>query len=600
MRTTLLPMARGLVLGLVGVLAAFGLSGCAGSKPTPQPAHDVVEILSKLSPEQRKMLAKDAFLEALWLDLQGQGLMAMDLLQEAAWSDPDDRWLQFALAEKLREFRRSPEAFALVRRALTLPGEETPEQWGLAAGLWLESGGKDSAREAWKRMLALDPEAREALIGLASLAEARGDLPEAARFYSRLADQYGQNGAALTNRSVNLWVRAGYLDSATTILERRWQSWKTPDDGANLARLLATRGLVDSAVGIYDSLAEVPESEPLSWRLLAARTLMLSGRPDAAKVRLQALSIQGFVEAQLTLGALLIDLDSSEAARPYFEPHANDPVHGAIACHYLGLIAVRADRLDTARTWFDLSLAKDPKRPDTWSRRGLLELDAGQPDSAARIFEKMAKLWPGSAQARWLLGHALVRQAETTTKRPNWLALDSTQEPEVVALRKRALGVFDTALALDPNHPRARFERAALLERLGRRKASMEAFRSLIQADSTNAVAANYLAYMLAEDSLDIPQADRLVELALSADSTSPAYLDTRAWIRYRQGRFVEALLDVENAIAQGEDDPVVLEHRAAILDRTGSILERRAAWKAVLDKAPDHPRAKAALEALP
>lgn len=448
-------------------------------------------------------------------------------------------------------------------------------------------------------MLALDPDAREALIGLASLAESRGELPEAAQYYSRLADHYGQNGSALTNRSVNLWVRAGFLDSATTLLDRRWKTWKSPDDGANLARLLATRGLVDSAVGIYDSLAEVPESEPMSWRLLAARTLMLSGRPEAARMRLLALSVQGFVEAHLTLGALLIDMDSSEAARPYFEPHANDPVHGAIASHYLGLIALRADRMDTARIWFDLSLGKDPKRPDTWSRRGLLELDAGQPDSAARIFAKMVKLWPGSAQARWLLGHALVRQAESLSKRPSWQSADSTQEPEVVALRRRALSVFDTALVLDPVHPRARFERAALLERLARRKSSIEAFRSLVAADSTNAIAANYLAYMLAEDSLDLPEAERLVEIALSADSTSTAYLDTRAWIRYRQGRFPEALQDVEKAISLGEDDPVVLEHRAMILDRLGSPDARRAAWQALLDQVPEHPRARAALEAI-
>lgn len=590
--------ARGFFLGLFGVLLAIGFAGCAGNRPPPAP--DPAEILSRLSPEQRQMLAKDAFLEALWLDLQGQGLMAMDLLQEAAWSDPNDRWLQFALAEKLREFRRSPEAFALVRRALTLPGEETPEQWGLAAGLWLEAGAKDSARVAWKRMLDLDPEAREALIGLASLAESRGELPEAARFYSRLAEQYGQNGAALANRAVNLWVRSGFLDSATAVLERRWLAWKTPDDGANLARLLATRGLVDSSIAVYDSLAETPDSEPMAWRLLAARTLMLSGRPLAAKARLEALSVQGFVEARLTLGALLIDLDSSEAAKPYFEPHANDPAHGAIACHYLGLVALRAEQLDSARVWFDLSLAKDPKRPDTWSRRGLLEMDVGRPDSAARVFEKMVRLWPGSAQARWLLGHSLVRQAETLSRRPSWLSVDSTAEPEVTALRRQALHVFDTASTLDPVHPRARFERAAVLERLGRRSQSIAAFRTLVAADSGNAMAANYLAYMLAEDSLDLSQADRLVELALSADSASPAYLDTRSWIRYRQGRFAEALLDVEKSIALGEDDPVVLEHRALILDRLGPASARRAAWQALLLKAPDHPRARAALESIP
>lgn len=581
------------------LVTAALLASCAGTRPAT-PTEDPGAILAKLPPEERRAVAKDAFLDALWLDLQGQGLMAMDMLQEAAWSDPDDRWLQFALAAKLREFRRSSEALALVRRALRLPGDETPDQWGLSAGLWLEAGARDSAQACWKRMLELDPEAREALIGLATLAEARGDLAEAASHYAALSEQYGENGGAITNRAVNLWARAGFLDSATALLDRRWNSWANPEEGATLARLLASRGLTDSAVALYDRLAADPDAESSHLRLLAARTLMLSGRVDSARARLRDLSLQGFTEAQLTLGALLLDLDSLQAARALFLPQVHDIEHGALACHYLGLIAARSDQIDSARSWFDKALALDPKRPDTWSRRGLIELDADQSDSACRIFARMAKLWPASSQARWLLGHALVRKAETESVHPSWAAPAPDSEPAVTAIRLEALAAFDTAIALDPGHPRARFEHAALQERLGRRTLAIRELRSIVQGDSANAMACNYLAYMLAEDSLDLDEASLLVGIALQADSASTAYLDTRGWIRFRQGRFAEGLADVENAIAQGEDDAVVLEHRARILERIGPPERVREAWQAVLRKAPDHTRARAALGQTP
>lgn len=582
------------VAALAAIPSVFALASCAGSRqqlPSKEEA-GIPAAIEQLPPETRRSLAKDAFLEALWLDLQGQDLMATDYLQEAAWNDPNDRWLQFTLAAKLREFRRSTEALALARRAMTLPGEETSDQWGLLAGLWLEAGEKDSARASWERMLVLEPRAREALVGLAMLAESRGDFAEAAERYSVLSDDYGDAARAVVSRAVALWMRSGRNDSATSLLARRWSTWHDPEEGESLARLLASRGMPDSAVAIYDSLASDPDAETPRLRLMAARAWMLSGRLDSARARLQQLSLQGFSEARLTLGAVLLDLDSVEEARQLFMPEIDNQEHGALACHYLGLVALRKDQLDSARIWFDAALQRDPQRPDTWARRGLLELDAEQPDSAARIFERMAKLWPSSAQTHWLLAHALARQAEKQSTLPSWLPPSPDSEPEIARMRRDAVSQLDTALQLDPAQPRARFERAALFERLGLRDSAYAQFKLVVRDDPSDPIAANYLAYMLAEDSAQIDLADSLSSIAIAADSGNGAYLDTRAWIRFRQGRCEEALADVDHAIALGEDDPVVLEHRARILGKLGRTDEERRAWKTLLEKAPGHPRA--------
>lgn len=585
-------MARS-VLSLLGLAL---LSSCAGARQAPPPEEDLVAAIRKLPPELRLPLAEDAFLQALWLDLQGQDMLSLDFLQEAAWHDPDDRWLQFALASRLREFRRSPEALALAKRAIALPGEETADQWGLLAGLWLEAGARDSARACWERMLALDPRAREALVGLATLAESRGDLVEAARRYAALSEDYGDAARAIVARSVALWMKAGRSDSASALLARRWAAWRDPDEGEALARLLSSRGLPDSASILYDSLAALPDAESSRLRLMAARAWMLNDRLDSARRRLVPLALQGFVEARASLGALLLDLDSLDASRSLFLELVDDAEHGALACHYLGVIASRQADRDSARDWFDRALEKDPQRPDTWARRGLLELDDDSPDSARVVFERMTRLWPSSAQARWLLGHALSRLAEKRSTLPVWDVPGPGKDSGGTPFRIAAIAQFDTTLQLAPDYKAARFERAAAMERLGRRDSAFAEFRRIVRDAPDDPVAANYLAYMLAEDGIDIPYADSLVGRAIATDTLNPAYLDTRAWIRHRQGRDAEALADVDRAIAQGEDDPVVLEHRAVLLQRLGRADDAREAWETLLAKCPDHPRALRAL----
>lgn len=592
-------LAAGLLLSACAIRPSPSTAGRTAPDDTPD-SSAIVEMLAKIGPEERKAIAKEAFLQALWLDLQGQDLMSLDLLEEAAWADPNDRWLQFTLAAKLREFRRSAEALSLVRRALTLPGEETPEQWGLAAGLWMEAGQKDSSTACWKRMLELAPDSREALIGVASLAEGRGDLVSAAKAYSTLATQYAAQGRALSQRSVSLWIRAGFFDSAVAELQRRWSTWGQPEEGAMLARLLGSQGSPEKAALLFDSLATRPELDAFALRLDAARAFLNSGRIDSARRRMRSLALQGHAESRIELGALLLDIDSVASAKSLLFPMADDPAHGGRACQLLGLEAARRGKTDSARLWLDRSLRKDPKKLETWVRRGLVELDDRRPDSAAAIFQRVVALWPASPQMRWLLGHSLAKEAEMRSRRPSWLPPAPDSEPMPTSLRLHALAALDTALALDSTHARARFERAALLERLGRRDQSIEGLRSIVAEDTTNIVAANYLAYMLAEDSSDLEHALSLADRALSVDSANPSFLDTRGWILFRMQRLEEALTEVDRSIAAGEDDPVVFEHRARILQSMGRPEESLQAWKELLRRAPTHEEARRRVQGNP
>jgi len=71
----------------------------------------------------------------------------------------------------------------------------------------------------------------------------------------------------------------------------------------------------------------------------------------------------------------------------------------------------------------------------------------------------------------------------------------------------------------------------------------------------------NYLAYMWAEQNTRLDDAMHHVERALEFEPDNGAYVDTRGWIRYRQGDYEGALTDIRRAHELLGDDPEILDH---------------------------------------
>ena len=71
----------------------------------------------------------------------------------------------------------------------------------------------------------------------------------------------------------------------------------------------------------------------------------------------------------------------------------------------------------------------------------------------------------------------------------------------------------------------------------------------------------NYLAYMWAENDMNLKQALEHITHALKYDPLNGAYIDTLGWIYFKQGRYTEALEQLQAASKIMPTDPVILEH---------------------------------------
>lgn len=588
---------------VVATLAAIAIAGCASNPPreTELASWTSESVRASMTPEERVAMAHEAWIQAVSLDIRGQDQLAMEFVQTAAFYDPDDRHLNISLARRLREFRRSPEALGVLRRALRQDGPESAMEWELAAGLWQEAGQKDSADHAWSRVLELDPKSREALLGKASLAEARGDLATAAKCFAKLADIYGPNALPLVERAESHWIKLGLPDSALSLLRSRWSHYRVPTEGEKLARLLGVGGKVDEAISLFDTLAQLEPEDSQKYALFSARFLLAAGRREAALARFRQILADDptSIKAQVSLGAVLLDLDSAKEASQVFRQILNADSSNATAWYFMGLAAQRTRQTDSARSFLDRSIALDPQAIETWIRRGMLEIESDSLRRAADVFGRMVEAWPNLAQSRFLYGYSLARLAHRNLRHPDRESCPPDSEPVATTYRRLAVLQLDTAIRIDSQMQRARFERGSLLERLGRVDEALVDLRVSVELHPDDANTANYLGYLLAEHNRSLPEAEALITRALVMDPDNHAYLDSHGWLLFRQGRFQEALVSIDKALSKGQNDRTIRQHRARILEALGRLPEAIGVWKELLAEDPGDPANRAASERL-
>lgn len=96
----------------------------------------------------------------------------------------------------------------------------------------------------------------------------------------------------------------------------------------------------------------------------------------------------------------------------------------------------------------------------------------------------------------------------------------------------------------------------------------------LYELDPEDAHGCNFYGYLLADFDRELDLAEKLIRKALEQEPDNVAYIDSLAWVRYRQGRYAEALNEMCKVLAgngmKQDTDGELSEHMAAILKKLG------------------------------
>jgi tetratricopeptide (TPR) repeat protein len=193
-------------------------------------------------------------------------------------------------------------------------------------------------------------------------------------------------------------------------------------------------------------------------------------------------------------------------------------------------------------------LAKSPGNDDY--RRALADVEyrAGRFQDARMQWEQLAGKNPNSAEVQLRLGEVLNRLGD----------------------KQAALPRFRKAHELQPSNLGAAAGLALVLHQTGQTDQARAVYEDVLKLDPENVQAMNNLAYLKAEEGLDLDQALGLAQRALRRAPNDPNISDTLGLIYIRKKLTVQAVHLLQDLVARAPDNPAYHLHLAMALYDTG------------------------------
>ncbi|WP_051261858.1 tetratricopeptide repeat protein [Desulfovibrio inopinatus] len=127
-----------------------------------------------------------------------------------------------------------------------------------------------------------------------------------------------------------------------------------------------------------------------------------------------------------------------------------------------------------------------------------------------------------------------------------------------------------------------------ILERAGKNDQALDVMEKIIALDPNHAEALNFVGYTLADRGQDLDRALELIQRALQSNPDSAYFIDSLAWAYYRKGDVKKAFTEIQRAVTQTVQDPIIWEHYGDIAKALGNTDEARKGYTKSLEMGPN------------
>jgi tetratricopeptide (TPR) repeat protein len=501
-----------------------------------------------------------------------------------------------------------PEAALSYRRAADASDDEMVAEQATRAAF--DHSQMQQAALAAERWLVLNPTSEQArrYAGVAALELHRLDTAEG-HFAALLETSY-------------LSPAAGFLALLPVVIDHG-----TPPDVTELFKRLAARhptvaegqyalgsaALRSENIGLALASAQNAVQKAPYWvpaKMLLARTLIASGDEEAGleSARELVMAPEADVATHLEYALLLAATGRIDEARAMLTPYASGPTVIPGAVRSLGVLDLDQGDLDAANARFEDLLSTGAQSYEALYFLGNIADRRDDSERALRYYTRVT----GGDYALAAQSRVARIKAEQSGLDVGLAHLDEFQRghpqrgPDVVAARaglasaigenSRSLEILDAGLAQYPDSFDLRMARVFAYERASKPEAAIRELRKLLKDRPEDAVVQNALGYTLADRGQSLDEAAALVGAALAQTPDSAAVLDSMGWVRFRQGRFAEALEYLVRARDLGDDAEIDL-HLGEVQWALGNRDEARKTWQDALQRHPENARLRERLE---
>ena len=147
----------------------------------------------------------------------------------------------------------------------------------------------------------------------------------------------------------------------------------------------------------------------------------------------------------------------------------------------------------------------------------------------------------------------------------------------------QAVKVLQDAQRKFPTDDAIAFELGAVFDKQKKFTEAESAFCQVLARDPDNAVALNYLGYMLAERGDRLDESVAYLQKALQIEPENPSYLDSLGWAYFKSNKLDLAESNLRRAADQVRTNSVIQEHFGQVLFKLERYDEAIAAWTRAL-----------------
>ncbi len=531
-----------ILLGMLHISVLI-LLGCAASShdfPRVRSPETVADNPSEIA----RLRAQQWFVKARDYDRRGLEKLALQFYHKAYLLDSTSSALRSILLNKYMQLQRYQSALLLVK-SMQRSGELSDSTRRILSRIYLKLGEAERALETLESVSELrdrdlatlilihryrgNPgnalryqrkytkrhiDELEPNIALGTLLRNNEHYDEAESLFVSLAKRFGKNARILTNLGTTKLAQgdsSAALDFFNTalLIDSTWE-----EALEKAALLYAQQQRYEKAVSLYERLYQIDSSD--TWVI-------------------KSLSLMYYYQQQYEKAAGLLERNISDN---YTDPGFH---------YYLGLMYRRLEDFDPALLEIKKTLSFDSTYVPAWLQLIdlLMEIES---DTVAREY-----------------AIRFTRSCEDRIE--PWITLGKVYSS--MQQYDSAQAALNTALTIDSSNEDVWFEIGSVYEQGGDIDSAAYAFGRALDIDSQFAVAANYLGYMWAENDMHLDSAASILQLALAQEPENAAFLDSYAWILYKQQNRDAALEYIEKAIMHLEKDrsaPVIWHHYGDIL----------------------------------
>lgn len=495
----------------------------------------------------------------------------------------------------------------------------------------------DKAEAAYKALAEVDGDAPEGTLALANFYAATNRNPDAARVMQDLINRKPDYALA-RYRLAEMKLQSGDIAGARKLVDEGLV--KNERDPQALVLRGRLKLIDNDAKGALEDFQQVLQSEPnslgglyfaaeaalrlgnadqartfageleryypnyLPTRLLLVQTALTSGdaqgalrtanelvqrsqsaAPDALMTPQMLEEIR--TKALLARGTANLSLNNTAAARNDMQQAAQRNPNSASVYVNLATVAAAERRYDEAASNLERALSIDPANMEAVAALIALPNGIGAERALGRVDAALQNQGQ-NAQLHFLRGQALAARrevdgAEAAFRRA--LEIDNNFSPALYALAAMYLNTNRTEQAINeyrqitqrrPEDSTAHTMLGIIEDQRGNYQASEAAYRSAINANPANEIAANNLAWLAAEHNVgNLDEAIRFSQTVVQKNPQAGFY-DTLGWVYHKKNLNSAAVEQFRKAISLSNNNPLYRYHLAVALAANGNKSEAK------------------------